>query len=216
MICVRESGVCSFTTSLKTCSRCPVAFQSWPLTIGCNSNSVGLLELNEWNSSANVYGFSGCGLYMWLTRVTFHPALPDSAKPQFTDPAVQDILTSITGLDLQKVFRPAKQELKPPTYKLMTDEQLQQVPFGRTIITSQSHTLELTWPFIAPVLPIPCVCVPRRWSQPKRRLRSCFRCRPSCQRGSPSTMCCPRIRSWMARTQPNTSSQTSTTTSHTG
>ncbi|KAM3615934.1 uncharacterized protein V6R79_009896 [Siganus canaliculatus] len=52
--------------------------------------------------------------------------LPDSAKPRFTDPTVQDILTRITGLDLQKVFRPIKQQLKPPTYKLMTDEQLQQ------------------------------------------------------------------------------------------
>ncbi|XP_044057208.1 28S ribosomal protein S22, mitochondrial [Siniperca chuatsi] len=52
-------------------------------------------------------------------------AVPDNAKPQFTDPAVQDILTRITGLDLQKVFRPIKQELKPPTYKLMTDEQLE-------------------------------------------------------------------------------------------
>lgn len=51
----------------------------------------------------------------------------DNAKPQFTDPAVQDILTRITGLDLQKVFRPIKQELKPPTYKLMTDEQLEEV-----------------------------------------------------------------------------------------
>ncbi|XP_076591390.1 small ribosomal subunit protein mS22 [Chaetodon auriga] len=52
--------------------------------------------------------------------------LSDSAKPQFTDPAVQDILTRITGLDLQKVLRPLKQELKPPTYALMTDEQLEQ------------------------------------------------------------------------------------------
>lgn len=50
----------------------------------------------------------------------------DTGKPQFTDPAVQDILTRITGLDLQKVFRPIKQELKPPAYKLMTDEQLEQ------------------------------------------------------------------------------------------
>nr|XP_046244433.1 28S ribosomal protein S22, mitochondrial [Scatophagus argus] len=49
----------------------------------------------------------------------------DSTKLQFSDPAVQDILTTITGLDLQKVFRPIKQKLKPPTYKLMTDEQLQ-------------------------------------------------------------------------------------------
>ncbi|XP_029571553.1 28S ribosomal protein S22, mitochondrial [Salmo trutta] len=38
---------------------------------------------------------------------------------------VQDILTRITGLDL-KVFRPIKQELKPPTYKLMTDAQLKE------------------------------------------------------------------------------------------
>lgn len=40
---------------------------------------------------------------------------------------MQDILTKLTGLDLQKVFRPIQQELKPPKYKLMTDEQLQQV-----------------------------------------------------------------------------------------
>lgn len=52
---------------------------------------------------------------------------PDEhAKPQFIDAEVQDILTRITGLDLQKVFRPQKQELKPPTYKLMTDEQLEE------------------------------------------------------------------------------------------
>lgn len=57
----------------------------------------------------------------------------DNAKPHFTDPAVQDILTRITGLDLQKVFRPMKQELKPPTYKLMTDEQLEKVPFEQTL-----------------------------------------------------------------------------------
>uniref|UniRef100_A0A3Q4AU02 Uncharacterized protein n=1 Tax=Mola mola TaxID=94237 RepID=A0A3Q4AU02_MOLML len=52
--------------------------------------------------------------------------VPLSGKPHFTDPVVQDILTRITGLDLQKVFQPIKQQLKPPTYKLMTDEQLQQ------------------------------------------------------------------------------------------
>ncbi|CAB1348139.1 unnamed protein product [Coregonus sp. 'balchen'] len=50
---------------------------------------------------------------------------PDAnVKPQFMDAEVQDILTRITGLDLEKVFRPIKQELKPPTYKLMTDAQL--------------------------------------------------------------------------------------------
>ncbi|KAG7470869.1 hypothetical protein MATL_G00118400 [Megalops atlanticus] len=50
----------------------------------------------------------------------------DVRKPQFHDEDVQDILTRITGMDLQKIFRPMKQELKPPTYKLMTDEQLQE------------------------------------------------------------------------------------------
>ncbi|TKS81405.1 28S ribosomal protein S22, mitochondrial [Collichthys lucidus] len=70
----------------------------------------------------------------------------DSAKPQFTDPAVQDILTRITGLDLHKVFRPVKQELKPPTYKLMTDEQLKQ---ANELATEQAKKM-LTMP---PVLP---------------------------------------------------------------
>ncbi|KAL0973386.1 hypothetical protein UPYG_G00202780 [Umbra pygmaea] len=51
---------------------------------------------------------------------------PDAhSKHRFMDPEVQDILTRITGLDLDKVFRPIKQELKPPTYKLMTDAQLE-------------------------------------------------------------------------------------------
>ncbi|XP_068441296.1 small ribosomal subunit protein mS22 [Clinocottus analis] len=53
-------------------------------------------------------------------------ALSDHARPTFTDPTVQDLLSGITGLDLQKVFRPVKEELKPPTYKLMTDEQLEE------------------------------------------------------------------------------------------
>lgn len=39
---------------------------------------------------------------------------------------MQDILTRITGLDLEKVFQPVKQELKPPTYKLLTDAQLEE------------------------------------------------------------------------------------------
>ncbi|KAJ8280380.1 hypothetical protein GJAV_G00053840 [Gymnothorax javanicus] len=47
-------------------------------------------------------------------------------RPEFRDKDVQDILTRITGMDLHKIFKPIKQELKPPTYKLMTDEQLQE------------------------------------------------------------------------------------------
>lgn len=64
---------------------------------------------------------------MYVTIVCLHPAPSDSPQLKFTDPAVQDILTRLTGLDLQKVFRPIKQELKPPKYKLMTNEQLEQV-----------------------------------------------------------------------------------------
>lgn len=39
---------------------------------------------------------------------------------------MQDVLRRITGLDLHKVFRPIKQELQLPSYKLLTDQQLQQ------------------------------------------------------------------------------------------
>lgn len=67
------------------------------------------------------------GPCMYATVVSLDLASADNPQPKFTDPAVQDILTRLTGVDLQKVFRPIKQELKPPKYKLMTDEQLQQV-----------------------------------------------------------------------------------------
>ncbi|XP_028374804.1 28S ribosomal protein S22, mitochondrial [Phyllostomus discolor] len=47
-------------------------------------------------------------------------------KPTFMDEEVQNILIKMTGLDLQKIFKPAVQELKPPTYKLMTQAQLEE------------------------------------------------------------------------------------------
>lgn len=53
----------------------------------------------------------------------------DVPKAQFTDTEVQDILSKITGLDLEKVFRPLREQLTPPKYKLMTDPQLQEVRF---------------------------------------------------------------------------------------
>lgn len=62
--------------------------------------------------------------------VNFYFSSPGSTnvpRSQFTDPEVQDILTKITGLDLQKVFRPLKQQRKPPKYKLMTDAELDEV-----------------------------------------------------------------------------------------
>ncbi|XP_040860152.1 28S ribosomal protein S22, mitochondrial [Ochotona curzoniae] len=47
-------------------------------------------------------------------------------KPTFMDEEVQSILVKMTGLDLEKTFKPAIQELKPPTYKLMTQTQLEE------------------------------------------------------------------------------------------
>lgn len=54
-------------------------------------------------------------------------------KPTFMDEEVQSILTKMTGLNLQKTFKPAIQALKPPTYKLMTQEQLEEVHECRNI-----------------------------------------------------------------------------------
>ncbi|XP_006846718.1 PREDICTED: 28S ribosomal protein S22, mitochondrial [Chrysochloris asiatica] len=51
---------------------------------------------------------------------------PEIKKPTFMDEEVQSILIKMTGLNLQKIFKPAVQELKPPTYKLMTQEQLEE------------------------------------------------------------------------------------------
>lgn len=47
--------------------------------------------------------------------------------PSFMDEKVQSLLYQMTGLNLQKVFKPLKQELKPPVYKLMTESQLEKV-----------------------------------------------------------------------------------------
>ncbi|NXA47802.1 RT22 protein, partial [Nothocercus julius] len=51
---------------------------------------------------------------------------PRPARPAFTDEAVQNLLHKMTGLNLEKVFKSVKKELKPPTYKLMTEAQLQE------------------------------------------------------------------------------------------
>uniref|UniRef100_A0A8D0G6E0 Mitochondrial ribosomal protein S22 n=1 Tax=Sphenodon punctatus TaxID=8508 RepID=A0A8D0G6E0_SPHPU len=49
-----------------------------------------------------------------------------ATKPCFTDEVVQSLLSKMTGLNLQKFFKPVPQELKPPTYKLMTELQLEE------------------------------------------------------------------------------------------
>lgn len=43
----------------------------------------------------------------------------------FISDKVQNLLKSVTGFDMQKVFAPAKTELNAPRYEFMTDEQLQ-------------------------------------------------------------------------------------------
>ena len=45
----------------------------------------------------------------------------------FLDPEVQSILKKITQLDVEKVFPTKKQTIKPPKYKLLTDEQVEEV-----------------------------------------------------------------------------------------
>lgn len=87
-----------------------------------------------------------CVTYLaWICSIPAHRSLlvscvtaaptDNHAKPQFTDSTVQGILSNITGLDLQKVFRPVKQELIPPSYKLMTDAQLDEVQRSRATIS---------------------------------------------------------------------------------
>ncbi|XP_059776204.1 small ribosomal subunit protein mS22 isoform X3 [Balaenoptera ricei] len=60
-------------------------------------------------------------------------------KPTFMDEEVQSILIKMTGLDLRKIFKPAIQEVKPPTYKLMTQAQLEEERF--IVVREPSGTL---------------------------------------------------------------------------
>nr|XP_012306518.1 28S ribosomal protein S22, mitochondrial isoform X1 [Aotus nancymaae] len=65
-------------------------------------------------------------LRRWLSSEAAESGSPETKKPTFMDEEVQSILTKMTGLNLQKTFKPAIQELKPPTYKLMTQAQLEE------------------------------------------------------------------------------------------
>ncbi|CAL8349979.1 unnamed protein product [Lota lota] len=78
------------------------------------------------NVHKNKHIFNKCCIRTFCREASDNTPTDNHAKPQFTDVPVQDILTNITGLDLQKVFRPIKQEIKPPIYKLMTDSQLEE------------------------------------------------------------------------------------------
>ncbi|CAH2246587.1 28S ribosomal S22, mitochondrial [Pelobates cultripes] len=47
-------------------------------------------------------------------------------SPAFSDPDVQNLLKKITSLNLEKIFKPVKKELNPPTYKLLTETQYEE------------------------------------------------------------------------------------------
>ncbi|XP_072035930.1 small ribosomal subunit protein mS22-like [Amphiura filiformis] len=47
--------------------------------------------------------------------------------PQFNDPQVQAILKRITGLDLEKVFRPAREKHGRSSYKLVSEKKLKEL-----------------------------------------------------------------------------------------
>ncbi|KAK9401119.1 28S ribosomal protein S22 mitochondrial [Crotalus adamanteus] len=50
----------------------------------------------------------------------------DVPKPCFRDEKVQNLLSKMTRIDLQKIFKARKQELTPPVYKVMTESQLEE------------------------------------------------------------------------------------------
>lgn len=71
--------------------------------------------------------------FLLLKSILTDSGSSEVKKPTFMDEEVQSILTRMTGLDLKKTFKPAVQPLKPPTYKLMTQAQLEEVCQPRSI-----------------------------------------------------------------------------------
>ncbi|KAM4042635.1 small ribosomal subunit protein mS22 [Anomaloglossus baeobatrachus] len=61
-----------------------------------------------------------------------------SGPARFSDTEVQGILKRITGLDLQKVFQPITQVSRPPTYKLMTQQQYEEA-IQKAVVVAQQY-----------------------------------------------------------------------------
>lgn len=111
--------------------------------------------MNERVSEVLAYCTAGINVVLWLLLLTFlfrglvglsflqasyllKSILAEShssemKKPTFMDEEVQSILIKMTGLNLEKIFKPAVQELKPSTYKLMTQAQLEEVCEHRNV-----------------------------------------------------------------------------------
>ncbi|XP_044944790.1 28S ribosomal protein S22, mitochondrial isoform X4 [Mustela putorius furo] len=86
------------------------------------------LPCRRFASEADLVGLSFLPSYL-LKPILAESGSSQNKKPTFMDEEVQNILIKMTGLDLQKVFKPSIQELKPPTYKLMTQAQLEEERF---------------------------------------------------------------------------------------
>jgi hypothetical protein len=68
--------------------------------------------------------------WLWSRQLCSEkPVPPRRLAPAVTvqDERVQSLLTQLTGLDLDKVFTARREPLLPPTYKLLTREQLEKV-----------------------------------------------------------------------------------------
>ncbi|XP_044522609.1 28S ribosomal protein S22, mitochondrial [Gracilinanus agilis] len=91
------------------------------------SRSVGLLGAKTWLPLSLSLGTGGSGPSCRRAgSEASSSSCLETKKLEFTDEEVQNILIKMTGLDLQKVFKPVKQQLNPPTYKLMTEAQLEE------------------------------------------------------------------------------------------
>ncbi|XP_071946121.1 small ribosomal subunit protein mS22-like [Antedon mediterranea] len=61
--------------------------------------------------------------------------------PGFQDEKVQEILKKITGMQLEKIFKPMAQKLEPPKYQLMSEEKLQE--FRQIAMKKAEEKLEM-------------------------------------------------------------------------
>ncbi|XP_075402958.1 small ribosomal subunit protein mS22 isoform X2 [Tenrec ecaudatus] len=108
--------------------RSPVSLWGF-LTCSRSAELVGFRSQTRLRPNALLQPRPGpCGAGSPCRRLASTPESGDSGmkKPAFMDEEVQSILTKMTGLCLQKIFKPAVQELKPPIYKVMTQEQLEE------------------------------------------------------------------------------------------
>ncbi|XP_035697584.1 28S ribosomal protein S22, mitochondrial-like isoform X1 [Branchiostoma floridae] len=84
---------------------------------------------------------------------TSKPTLP--SPPDFFHPAVQSILVQITGVDIETVFHQVRAKVDPPTYRLMTEEQLKKAYDETVQRASKKLQMPPVLPERAPIDPTP-------------------------------------------------------------